>query len=618
MKPSPSLFPAVRDSPCAASSSQVSSASPWTYGQSGAFKRLEIFPAERTLHAPHKTQQLAVIAHFADGTKRDVTRLTVFESSDDEIATVDVKGVVSFSQTGDVAILCRYQMLQAVRLSYADPKPGFLWSKPREDSLIDTLIFAKLKQLSLTPSELCSDEVFLRRAYLDLCGILPTPQESRRFLESPRLDKRVRLIDELLERPEYAELWAYHWARTLNLKFAGVPRRGAAYIHWLRGHLHRNMPLDQMVREIIMGKEVVSDTGPASFYTDAEDSAEAAIRVSEAFLGIRMECAKCHPNVKAHWTPKDWHHYAAFFSQTYRKTVRVGPNAMAQKLVFEPEHEWLHPDTKKPVAPRFLDGVFPRLKPEEDRRKALAAWITAPKNPYFARTLVNHTWLHLMGRGLGNPPEALHEPWVVANDAVLDVLATELVGQRYDVKHLIRNIMTSRTYQLSSKKDKFGEDDVKFFSRGNARRLQGEVLIDVLAQFLEVPAEIESMPVGTRAVHVLQSAPQYHFFISRPQRITGCEANRERHIPHLLNPLNNDFLLKQLSVPKNRVDRLLAEKRTDREMLDDTFLAAFSRLPKEQDYKMVAEHLERTKDRRRGWEDVMWAVINTREFMFRP
>ncbi len=472
-------------------------------GQTGAVTRLEVFPAERILHMPHRTQQLAVIAHFADGSQRDVTRLTVFDTSAADVATVDAKGVVNFSQAGEVAILCRYRTLQSIRLTCVEPKPGYLWPKPPENNLIDSLIFAKLKQLSLTPSELCTDEVFLRRAYLDVCGILPTPDEAKRFLESQRPDKRARLIDELLDRPEYADLWAYRWAQTLKLGFHNQTKLGQAYLQWLQGHLRKNTRLDQLAREIVQGKEVVGDTGPVSFYTDTGDGSDAAIRISEAFLGIRMECARCHLHIKAGWTPVDWHHFAAFFSQSHRKPVRVGPNTMSMKLVFEPEREWLHPETKKAIAPRFLDGALPRLKPGEDRRKAMAEWITGPKNPYFARTMVNYTWLHLMGRGLGHPPEALHERWVVANDAVLDVLARELIEQRYDAKQLIRIIMTSRTYQLSAVRSKFGETEVMHFSRGNARRVSVEVLHDVMAQFLEAPFEYDGMPPGTRAVQVL-------------------------------------------------------------------------------------------------------------------
>lgn len=583
-----------------------------------AVERLEIFPAERVLHAPNHTQQLAVIAHFSDGTQRDVTHLTQFTSTHGETASVSRTGRVRFHQSGDVAILCRYTIMASARLTFVEEKPGFDWPKPEEKNLIDHLVFAKLKQMRIVPADLCTDEVFVRRAYLDACGILPTPAEIRRFLNDPRADKRSRLIDELLDRPEYADLWAHYWREMLALPFRNHSvKKTNAYLHWMRGHLNQDGRIDRLAHAIVAGKGVVTDEGPVSFYTAAESPPELAARVSTAFLGMRLECAHCHHHFNTRWTMADHHHFNAFFAQIYRQRLTIDKKTVEMTLI-DSSREWVPRDSQKPVKPRFPDGSIPDLKPGLDRRVVLADWLTSPKNPYFARTMVNRIWFHLFGQGIGSSPDSLHELPLIIHEPVLDALAKELVAQRYDAKAIIRIIMNSRTYQLGSDRNAFNKDETSYFSRSYTPRLPSEVMTDIVAQVLELPETYEGMPRGTRAVQSAKEVFQWISF-SRPMRISACEAgDAERSIPHILHLLGTSELQAKLENPRNRLGRLLAEKRTDREIMDEVFLAALSRMPREKEEQQVLKHVSNAKDRRRAWEDVLFAVINMPEFARRP
>ncbi|MBI1830748.1 MAG: DUF1549 domain-containing protein [Planctomycetes bacterium] len=308
--------------------------------------RLQVFPSDRVLEAPHATQQLAVIAHFPNGVTRDVTRLTLFSSSDTAVATVNPAGLVRFRQGGEVAIFCRYQTMQSVRLTYREPKPGFVWPAPTCHNHVDRLMFAKWRLLSLAPSDLCSDRVFLRRAFIDLCGLLPTAREAQQFLSDPRPDRRTRLVDALLERDEYADRWAHHWATMLALPYAyRKPVQGAAYLQWVRGYV-AHTGLDELARDIVLGKGVVTNAGPANFYTGGGAPDDWATRISEAFLGMRLQCSQCHLVSRTRWTPDDWHAFAAFFVQAVPRQVDADRGKI-ELVLLDLKLERLHPDTKK-------------------------------------------------------------------------------------------------------------------------------------------------------------------------------------------------------------------------------------------------------------------------------
>lgn len=586
--------------------------------------RLEIHPAERLLHAPARSQQLSIRAFFADGQNRDVTRLTLFCSSDPDTATVDANGLVRFQKPGEVAIQCRYgRAVGFARLTQVRPAPGYRWPDPPEVNLIDRLVFARLKELCLPPSELSNDEMFVRRAYLDACGLLPTVAEVRRFLADKNPDKRRRLIDELIERPEFTELWAHHLGKVLRFENAPIgDKAGMAYLHWIRGYLKNDTGLDHLVREMLLGKGAVTEEGPVHFYRMESEPSAWAEQTARAFLGIRLECVRCHDSTASHWTKEDGRRFTAFFGQLSVQRVDAKPRPIAL-LILDRKAEWLDPQTKNPVPPRFLDGTMPKLAKEQDRREVLADWVTSPKNPYFARNAANRIWFHLVGKGIADPPDQIHELPFSANDALLDALAKELIGCRFQLKPMVRLIMNSRVYQLSSQPNEINKEDEKHFSRGYPRPLDEAVLLDATAQLMELPPWIEGidkLPAGTRAVHLPHPGPRFVGGFTRPMPLTVCQrdVDESRGLgAAFLHEINSPHMSARLKAPTNRVNRMLADKRTDQEILDELFLAAFARLPDQKPRQAMREHLAMTKDRAEAWQDCLWAVLNAREFVFR-
>ena len=586
------------------------------FGQGIGVTQVEVFPGERILQGPANSQQLAVYAHFADGRKRDVTQLTAFQSSDDETATVNQKGLVQFAKPGEVVVYCRYLMMQPIRLTYIDPKPGVVWRRPPAHNFTDGHVFAKLEKLHMPPADICTDEAFIRRAYIDICGVLPTADEWRKFMKDDRPDKRARLIDELLERPEFADLWAYHFVKRLDLNPWRVEaKNGAAYLHSVRGRLANNIGLDRIVHDMLTGVDVVTDRGPVSYYSGMRSPTDFAETAARNFLGVRIECARCHQHPTGPWTPQDYQGFVAFFGQVRTQKIKAKVGQI-EIVTLDKQREFVLPGMTQALPARFLDGTVPTIDKQQDRRIVFADHVVSPRNPLFARTLANKVWHHMHGRGLGLP-EQVHELPSVSNESLLDALARELVAKKFDLKHLVRVIAHSRTYQLSSVPNEHNKMDKQHFSHAFARTMPLEVLGDAISQLIESPAIYEGMPRGTRAVQVLHGANEA-FFISRPPRTTACEWQPEEDAAGFaLHMIQDQELQRRIADRENRIERLIKQKREDNDLLEGVFLTAFGRLPKEQDLKMVTEHAKSTPNRRVLWEDIFWAVINTKEFVQR-
>ncbi|HEY5315985.1 MAG TPA: DUF1549 domain-containing protein, partial [Pirellulales bacterium] len=357
-----------------------------------ALKKIEVLPGARLLNAPSRWQQLSVQAHFADGQVRDVTRLTVFSSSDANIANVTATGLVEFNQTGEVAILCRYlDELVPVRITYLEPKKGFQWPTPPESNYVDRHVFAKLKMLSIQPSDLCTDQEFIRRAYMDLCGVLPTAAETQAFLASKEPNRRAKLIDALLERPEYADLWTLKWADVLRSTRKTIQVKGThVFQKWLHTHIANNTPLDQVVRELITAGGDTFANPPANYYRIARDPSNLAETTAQLFFGVRMQCAKCHNHPFERWTQDDYYSLAAFFARV--KQRKAPADALSGKKTGQAEYiysdrggEVIQPRTRKTMPPRFMGGTVASIAPGLDRREVLAQWLTAGNNPFFGR-----------------------------------------------------------------------------------------------------------------------------------------------------------------------------------------------------------------------------------------
>jgi hypothetical protein len=592
-----------------------------------ALKQVEVLPGSRVLNEPARWQQLAVVAHFADGSARDVTRLTVFSSSDTAVAGVDAHGLVEFTQSGEVAILCRYlDEMVSVRLTYLEPRKGFAWSSPPEDNYVDRHVFAKLKMLSILPSELCTDQEFLRRATMDLCGVLPTVEETKAFLASKDPERRVKLIDALLRRQEYADFWTLKWSDVLRSSRKTIQQKGThVFQDWLHRHITENTPLDRVVRELLTGSGSTFANPPANYYRIAKDPSSLAETTAQLFLGIRMQCAKCHNHPFERWTQDDYYSTAAFFARVKLRKDPVEPGVNkaggAEYVYLDRAGEVVQPRTGKAMPPRFMGGTVPAIPPGKDRREVLADWLTAGDNPFFARSVVNRIWYHLMGRGIVDPVDDFRDSNPSANDELLDALARDFVAHKFDAKHVIRTIMTSRTYQLSAMTNDFNKDDNKYFSHAVTKLYTAEQLFDALCFVTDVPEKFPGMPAGTRSVQLPDGDINHPFLktFGQPARELACECEREgdSNLAQALQLINGPAVNDRLRNPGNRIGKLLARKLSDRDTLNELYLVTLSRLPEADEVQASLEHVARAEDRRKAWEDVQWALINSKEFLFR-
>lgn len=594
-------------------------------------KKVDVLPGQRILNDPCRYQQLSVRADFADGTTRDVTRLTVFTSSDPAIASVNPNGLVEFSQSGEVAILCRYlEELVPVRLMYLEPKVGFKWSNPPEVNYVDKHTFAKLKMLNIQPSELCSDQEFVRRAYLDVCGVLPTPDDVTKFLASKDANKRGKLIDELLERPEYADFWTLKWSDVFRSTRKTIQVKGThVFQKWMRNHIDKNTGFDQIVYEVITSGGSTFANPAANYYRVSRDPTTLAETTAQLFFGIRMQCAKCHNHPFERWTQDDYYSTAAFFNRVkYRTDPIDGGDAKkkdgAEYVYVDRAGELTQPRTGKVMAPKFLGGKVPDIAPGKDRREALGKWMASADNPFVPKSTVNRIWFHLMGRGIVDPVDDFRDSNPSANDDLLDALAKDFVKNKFDTKHLIRTIMNSRTYQLSAMTNDFNKDDNKYFSHAVTKLLTAEQLFDALCQVTEVPEKFAGHPLGTRSVQLPDGEANHPFLktFGQPARELACECEREgdSNLAQALQLINGPAVNDRLRNANNRIGKLLAAKKTDKEIVADLFLMTLSRRPTETEESAMLGHVSmRANDaeRRRAWEDVHWALINSKEFLFR-
>jgi hypothetical protein len=591
-------------------------------------KNIAIVPGSRVQIEPARWQQLAVQGHFSDGSVRDVTRLTVFSCSDPAVADVSSGGFVEFKQAGEVAILCRYLMeLQTVRLTYLEPRKGFAWPNPPENNYVDRFVFAKLKMLSIPPSELCTDQEFIRRVYLDLCGILPTPKEVKDFLADGSSSKRARLIDSLLERSEYADFWTLKWSDVFRSSRKAIQVKGThVFQHWLREHIVKNTGFDAVVREMLTASGSTFANPPANYYRIARDPQNLAETTVQLFFGIRMQCAKCHNHPFERWTQDDYYSTAAFFARVRHKKDAMEPGANPQtpgaEIVYDGRSgEVTQPRTGQLMKPKFMGGAVPVIPPGKDRRQVLADWLASGANPFFAKSVANRIWYHLCGKGIVDPVDDFRDSNPSANDELLDALAKDFVASKFDVKHLIRVIMNSRTYQLSARGNEFNKDDTKYFSHAVTKLLTAEQLLDALCTVTEVSEKFTGLPLGTRAVQLPDGDINHPFLktFGQPARELACECERESdsNLAQALQLINGPTVNEKLRNANNRIGRLLKAKMSDADLLNDLYLSTLSRPPEQNEMKVSLDHVAHAADKRKAWEDIHWALINTKEFLFR-
>lgn len=601
--------------------------------------KLMVEPGEQVLVQPRDAIEVRAWAVFADGSRKDVSSLTVFESTNPKI-DVSRQGVVTSAWAGETTIVARYLYTQGTSLlAFVPARPDFRWSQPPPANHVDELVFVRLKQLRMNPSDLCSDSEFLRRAYVDLLGMLPTPHEARTFLKDTKTDKRARLIDALLDRPEFAEYWAVRWSDVLRNEEKQLDRKGVqAFYDWIRQSMVANKPLNQFAKELIASRGSTYKAPAANYYRALRDPHIRGEATAQVFLGIRMQCAKCHNHPFDRWTQNDYHQLAAFFArvqyqivENLRKDKLDTHEFVGEQIVFmDDKSEVKHPYTGQTLKPRFLGGPAPELEPKDDRLLRLADWVADAKNPFFARAQANRLWSWLMGRGIVDPNDDFRQTNPPVNGPLLDALAKDLAEHGFDQKHLIRTIMNSRTYQLSSLPNDTNAEDETNFARNQVRSLPAEAILDAIAQASDTPLKFEGYPDVKRAGQ-LPSLPQvrrsdslpgsYRFLkiFGKPERLLSCDCERSDHptMGQALQLLTGDIVHRAVSAPDNRLGKLLKAGKSNAEIIEELFLASLCRAPTAAEAQALTRRVQRATDRREALEDILWAMLNSKEFQLR-
>lgn len=580
---------------------------------------IRVEPKERLLRMKG-SQQLRVIARYTDNREIDVTAHARYQANQEGLASVGAEGLVSVNDTpGEVAIMASYANCVATFRAIV-PRPDVIAKYPAfpENNFIDGHVIRKLKKLNIAPSDLCSDTDYLRRVYLDVIGTLPTADEARRFLADQRANKRDLLVDELLERPEFADYWALKWADLLRVDRQALGHKKAyAFYRWIRESIARNKPFAQFARELLTAEGPLEDTGPANFYKVVTKPGETASTISQVLLGVRIACAECHHHPFDRWSQTDYFGMQAFFTP-----VSLRPSARGESVQAVGDPVTKHPRTGETVLPYALATKMPEKSPSGDRRLVLAEWMTAPQNPFFARNLANRMWAHFNGRGLVEPIDDVRDTNPPSNPELLDALSKHVVDTKFDVKQLMRTIAKSRTYQLSSKPNATNEKDEMNYSRSLFRRIDAEVMLDMVSQSVGVPEKFGGAAPGTRAIQLWDSKVTHYFLklYGRPQRITACECERvvEPSVAQVLHLLNAPEIHAKLTHERGNVAKWVREKKSDADLIDEIYLTYYSRLPSEAERRASLEHLQRNPvQRRQAAEDLAWTLMNTLEFVFK-
>ena len=613
---------------------------------------MEVSPSSSVLVHPVDRVQLRVQARFSNGTTCDVTSLAVFEPAN-SVATVSSDGLLQRQQPSlpaEAVVVVRYlQCREPVRVAFVPDRPAQGLNSMETANYVDRHVFEKLRMLRINPSRLCSDQVFVRRAYLDLLGILPSSEEARSFVKVPAgarktAAKRSRLVEELLQRPEFGDFWALKWADLLRVEGHSLDVKGVQSFHqWIREGISTNKPLDQFVRELITSRGSTYASPAANYYRPNRDPATRAKAAAQIFLGARLQCAECHNHPSDFWTQDDYYDWAANFARINYKVIEN------KREIGSDQHEWKgeqivflaskgsvkNPRTGGEAHPRFL-GETVALQTESkedgpDELEALAQWLTTGTNLWFAQVQANRIWHHLMGRGLVDPPDDFRLTNPASHPALLDDLAKDFVAHKYDMRYLIRLIMNSRAYQLDSEPSETNQDDQSNYSHALVRRLGAEQLLDCQSQVIGIPLKFAGFPAGFRAAQLPGVRPEskgkrrsnqldqfLELFGKTPRLLAtdterSCECNLGQAFQLISGVTVNDMLAGQ----ENRVGRLLAAGKSDSEILQELYWTALTRSPSSEELNQLLPLLHQAKDKRQEFDDILWALLNSKEFLFR-
>ncbi len=583
--------------------------------------KLTVQPSDVTL-MPNQSQTLTVQAIFADGEARDVTAWALFDVRESHIAEVSRTGRVTAQRAGKTAVMVRY-LGQSATVSVAVPfsaEPVAMEFQPA--NFIDELVLVEWQRMRVRPAPLASDEEFLRRVGLDLIGTLPTPDEVRAFLADTSADKRAKWIDLLLARPEYVDYWAMRWGDLLRSHRRYLGDKGlASFTGWLKQSLRDNKPLDVMTRELLTAQRNLYANGAVGYFFIDEKVEDLAETTAQVFLGVRMQCTRCHHHPQEVWTQDDYWGLAAFFTRLESKDSGAygarfgGPRSL--RVAAKPNPNRM---LAIAVAPKAFHEPLPTTDPTADPRIWLANWMTRADNPYFARNLANRSWAALFGRGLVDPVDDLRATNPAAMPAVLDRLARELSDHKFDAKHLLRVVCNSRVYQLASELQPNRDPDGQLCTHRVPRRLTAEMLLDAVSQVTGVPEAFDGQPLGTRAIALADPSFVSAFLMTfgRPLRNNACDCARGGNpdLSQALHLVNSTTLHQKVISDNGRIATLLKANKSEAEVLDDLYLATLSRRPRPDELTTIDELLRDSPSRAEGLQDLLWTLLNSSEFVF--
>ena len=622
---------------------------------------VRVFP-ERFVVEPGMKHRLQLIAHYSDGTTRDVTKLAIFNVNTEGVAEVDDVGLVTAQNLGESAVVTRFERkFAASRLIVLKRNPDFqptIVAESLRDSdsganpghgvtglqFIDLHVINKLNDLKVKPSELSSDEEFLRRVSLDLIGLQPTADEVRKFLADADPAKRTKTIDALFARPEFVDHWSLKWGDLLQNSRVRLSEPAMyGFREWIRSAVASNMPLDEMTRQVLTSKGGAADNAAAAYFAVSKDTNDTLERVAEVFCGVRMLCARCHTHPLENWTQEDYYGLASFFNQVTAKNDprMVGvPNARAVSLQLAAGFA-TNPRSGQAQPPRFLGGnpvsgtalaaggattsvpAASAVPLNVDRRVQFATWLTASDNPMFARSLANRFWSYFFSRGIIDPVDDLRTTNPPINPELLDALTKDFIEHRFDVRHLMRRIVTSQTYQRSSLANDSNRHDTLNFSHAIPRRIAAEALLDSLVQATGVREQFGGAPANFSAAQLPDAEVTSDFLnlFGKPQRAEACECERDgdSNMLQALHLINGQSILRRVTDPAGRITQIVKRepKLTDDQLIEELYLWSLARRPSDRELDVAKKHFTTYGDQQRieAAQDLTWGLLNSRDFL---
>jgi hypothetical protein len=599
-------------------------------------RRIEILPKEAGMDLPGRFQQFLVVAHYADGTTRDVTRDAHFSVSNTEVTEVTPGGRVRGLRRGESALLVRYEgIYETALLTIMGDRSGYKWVDVPEHNFIDRHVHAKLRRMKILPSDGITDAEFARRVYLDLTGLPPRPEKVRAFLDdkTPSRAKREALIDSLIGSPDFLEFWANKWADLLQCNSENLGQKSVwLYRNWIRQQLADNLPYDQFVRTLLTAKGSSYENPAVNYLRVLREPGKMTEDVTQTFLGVRFNCNKCHDHPFERWTQNQYYEMGAYFAQVGFKRGQVGREVIfqeaggsfqvtAEEVVYHKYDggEVKHLKTDTAVVPKVPVGQAQSIAAGSDRRPAMVNWLVSPENPYFAKSVVNRIWSYFHGRGIIDPVDDIRASNPASNPELLDALVAQFIKDKFDLRKLMRTICQSRTYQLSIVKNKWNEDDTINFSHAIPRRLSAEQMVDALALATGTKPKLAGVPTGMRAVQIPDGMVQGNDFLQlfgRPKRQSACECERSSSLTlsHALSLINGPTISEAISSKDSRIAKLAVTEPDERKLVEEIYLSCLSRPPTENELKAVK--FDDAANRLEVAQDLAWALLNSPAFLF--